>query len=257
MTALLEITGLEVRFGGVRAIAGLDLAVEAGTIHALIGPNGAGKSTALNCISRFYDPDGGEIRFEGQSLLRRPPHAVAGLGIGRTFQNLELCAQSSALENVLIGMSPKLDGGNPFWPGRRRRAEDRRARETGMALLERVGLAGKADTPAGQLAFGQQKLLDLARALACEPRLLLLDEPAAGLRLREVRALDDLLVQLAASSAVTILLVEHVMALVMSVAQRVTVLNFGQKIAEGTPEEIRRQACVVEAYLGRVTDAVG
>ena len=155
-------------------------------------------------------------------------------------------------------MSPRFEGGTPFWPGRRRRAEDRRACAAAMALLEQVGLAGQAHTPAGQLAFGQQKLLDLARALACEPRLLLLDEPAAGLRLREIRALDELLVRLAAARAMTILLVEHVMALVMSIAHRVTVLSFGQKIAEGTPAEIRRHERVVEAYLGRMAvDAVG
>ena len=255
MSALLTLRGVQVRFGGVRAIDDLDMEVETGTIHALIGPNGAGKSTALNCISRLQDPAAGEIAFAGASLLPRAAHGVAGIGIGRTFQNLELCGRLSALENVLIGMTATTPATNPFWPGRRRRAAEAEARERAMALLDGVGLAAQAATPASHLAFGQQKLLDLARALASRPRMLLLDEPGAGLRAREIGALDAMLVRLCRAEGITILLVEHVMSLVMSVAQRITVLNFGRKIAEGTPTEIRRDPAVIEAYLGGVADA--
>ncbi len=236
MSAILEFAGVDIRFGGLVAVAGLDMVVEAGSIHALIGPNGAGKSTALNAVSRFNTPRGGDIRFEGESLLPLPPHAISRRGIGRIFKNIELCGRLSTLDNVLIGMSVAFQG----------RAPDT---EAARGLLEQVGLAELAQAPASRLTFGQQKLLDLARALACRPRLLLLDEPAAGLRKREIQALDALLVSLA-RGGLTILLVEHVMSLVMAVADRITVLNFGQKIAEGAPAEIRGNQAVIEAYLG-------
>jgi len=255
MSALLELTGLEIRFGGLRAVAGLDLSVAPGAVHALIGPNGAGKSTVLNAISRFVTPAAGAMRFGGESLLSSRPHQVAQRGIGRSFQNIELCGQLSALDNVLIGMSTHIAERNPFWPSPARLRNERRERDEAMRVLGRVGLGEFADRPARQLDFGRQKLLDLARALACRPRLLLLDEPAAGLRASEIRMLDALLVDLVRRDGLAILLVEHVMPLVMSIAERITVLNFGEKIAEGKPEEIRRDPRVIEAYLGRGVDA--
>jgi branched-chain amino acid transport system ATP-binding protein len=252
---LFALSGVSVRFGGLHALQNFSMEVRRGSIHALIGPNGAGKSTVFNCVSRFYTPAAGDIRFEGRSLLAMPAHRVAGLGIARTFQNIELCRSLSVLENVLIGMSPRIARYCPFTPGFGRRAVERDAVKEADALLERTGLAALRDAPAEALDFGSQKKLDLARALAIKPKLLLLDEPAAGLRNREIAALDALLVSLAREQGITIILVEHVMQLVMAVADRITVLNFGQKIAEGTGAEVRGNPQVIEAYLGRSSHA--
>jgi len=241
---------VEVRFGGLRALRGFSMEVEQGTIHALIGPNGAGKSTAFNCASRFYRPTSGDVKFQGRSLRRVKPAAIAKLGIARTFQNVELFGRMSVLENVLVGMSPRIGGYLPFVPGARRMRIEREARRDAEALLDEFGLTDFRDTAAEELDFGRQKMLDVARALACKPKLLLLDEPAAGLRNREIAALDALLVDLARNRGMTIVLVEHVMQLVMSIADRITVLNFGAKIAEGTADEIKVHPEVIAAYLG-------
>jgi branched-chain amino acid transport system ATP-binding protein len=249
MTPIFSIKDVTVRFGGLTAVETFSMDVEEGSIHALIGPNGAGKSTIFNCISRFCTPVQGSIQFAGRSVLDLPAHRIVDAGIARTFQNLELLRRMTVLETVLVGLTSRIDDYVPFWPGKRRARAEKGAIEEAEAILARTGLSSSRDLLARELDFGHQKMLDLARALAAKPKLLLLDEPAAGLRNREISLVDKLLLDLS-REGITIVLVEHVMQLVMSVANRITVLNFGQKIAEGAPAEIRRHQRVIEAYLG-------
>ena len=250
--ALLEVAGLSIRFGGLAALSDVDLTVAAGEIFAMIGPNGAGKTTVFNVVTGLYRPLAGRVRFDGHDLLACAPHAVARLGVARTFQNTEVFRGLSALDNVLIGAHPRLRGSVMAaalgLPGVRR--EESRARAQAHALLARVGLGDAAGSDAAGLPLGLQKRLELARALALEPRLLLLDEPAGGLNPTETQELMQLIRSLRDDDRLTILLVEHNMELVMGVSDRVAVLQHGRKLAEGTPVEVSHDPAVVEAYLG-------
>ena len=256
---LLTIRDLAISFGGLKAVDGIDVTVEQGEVHALIGPNGAGKTTVLNCVSRFYDAARGSIRFGGQELLGLKPHRVARLGIARTFQNLELFPELSVLDNVLIGRDRAMSAG--ILPAMLRlpseRREARRERDHALGLIDEVGLGGDADAIVADLPYGRQKLAELARALALDPRLLLLDEPAAGMNQTEARTLGDLLLRLRDRHGLTILLIEHNMSLVMRVSDRITVMEQGRFLAAGTPPEIERHEAVIAAYLGnRDADAI-
>jgi len=240
-TPLLKLEGMQKYFGGLHAVDGIDLEVSRGTVHALIGPNGSGKTTTLNVVNGIYKATGGRIFIDGNDVTLKSPHERAGHGLGRTFQNIRLFPSMSALENVIVGAQRD---NNPIEPG----AAALRARA--MSALHFVGLAEKADAIVRSLPYGHQRLVEIARALAGHPKLLLLDEPAAGLNQTEKMELVELLKKLRSGHGLTIFLIDHDMGLVEKVSDRITVLNFGKKIAEGTPQEVLRHPDVIAAYLG-------
>lgn len=252
---MLELTSVSMRFGGLQVLHDVTLRVPEGTISGLIGPNGAGKTTVFNLITGLLAPSAGTITFEGTNLAGYKPHQITHCGVARTFQNIRIFKEMSLLENVIVGMHAQLHYGTAalLFSSPRFRREERRSRERALELLSWVRLDHKADENADQLSYGEQRKLELARALATHPRLLLLDEPVAGMNANEKLELMRE-IQNIKSRGYSIFVIEHDMRFVMGLCERIAVLNFGRIIAEGTPDEIRNDAQVIEAYLGRDDD---
>jgi len=249
--ALLDVSDLSIHFGGVKAVQNVSFGIDAGIVYAVIGPNGAGKTTLFNLITGIYAPTHGSIRLDGESIVGLSPDALARRGMARTFQNLQVCLNMSALENVMVGAHLRLDR-NPFkaalrWPALKRR--DAELRAEAAELMRFVGLHAFVDARADAMPYGALKRLEIARALAMRPRLIFLDEPAAGLNPKETQAVDEL-VRKVADGGVTVVLVEHDMKMVMNLSDRILVLDYGKKLAEGTGEEVRANPDVIAAYLG-------
>ncbi len=249
--ALLEVKQLSIQFGGVKAVQNVSFSIEAGIVYAVIGPNGAGKTTLFNLITGVYTPTSGTILLDGEAIQGKAPNELARRGVARTFQNLQICMNMSAIENVMVGAHLRLDR-NPLkaalrWPSIVRR--DALLRDESAELMRFVGLEKYIAARADSMSYGALKRLEIARALALKPRIIFLDEPAAGLNPKETIEVDEL-VRKVADSGVTVVLVEHDMKMVMNLSDRILVLDYGKKLAEGTGEEVRRNPDVIAAYLG-------
>ena len=252
MSALLSVKNLSMRFGGLLAVDGVNLEVQPGQVVSMIGPNGAGKTTVFNCLTGFYKPSGGEILLRGEPVQGLPGHKIAQKGVVRTFQNVRLFKEMTAIENLLVAqhrhLNTNLLAGLFKTPGFRR--SERQSMELAAQWLDRVNLTEVANRPANTLAYGQQRRLEIARCMMTQPQLLMLDEPAAGLNPRETDELEHLIAELRTHYHITVLLIEHDMKLVMSISDHIYVINQGRPLADGTPEQVRNNPDVIKAYLG-------